>query len=112
MDPNVRAILVALGDGGTTEMAHRMHEWLSSGAAAEAGCALGDPLSTGVPVDRIVGRAEIAAMLGRSRQAAAKVMRTNGFPRPFKLVDGVGLYDRSHVERWIDNNPDIAATNA
>jgi|SRR5690606_3725899 len=113
MDPNVRAILVALGDGGTTEMAHRMHDWLNGGDAAEAGYQLGgDPLATGVPVDRIIGRVDIAAMLGRTRQAAAKVMRTNGFPKPFKVVDGTELYDRVHVQRWIDNNPDLAGTDA
>lgn len=101
MDESIHEILDVLGDGGTTDMARRVQMWLVGGG------------SLGVRPDHIVGRAEIAEMVGRTRQQAAKLIKTSGFPEPFRTLDGdIELYDRGHIQRWIDGNPDLLGTDA
>lgn len=96
MDESVRTVLKVLGTGGTVEMAYRVITWMS-----------GDVNTIGVQPGNIVDRAEIAKMVGQSRQAAAKTVKDQTFPAPFLvLTGGTELYDREQVARWIAGNPD------
>ena len=101
MDETVAAVLEVLGDGGTTDMAHRVIAWLG-----------GSPNGLGIKPESIVDRAEIAGILGLSRQAAAKTIKDPTFPAAFRtLAGGTDLYDREQVGRWRDGNPDLVGAS-
>jgi len=48
----------------------------------------------------LVGVAEIAEMLGVTRQRVHQLTRTPGFPAPVATLIGGRIYDRDEVERW------------
>lgn len=103
MDDNTRTVLEVLGDGGTTDMATRVIVWMA-----------GDPNALGIKAHDIVDRAELATMMGRSRQSLAKLLNAAvSFPAPFRtLAGGEELYDREQVQRWMAGNPDLVGSRA
>jgi predicted DNA-binding transcriptional regulator AlpA len=51
--------------------------------------------------DELVGLAEIAAMLGVSRQRADKILRTDeDFPEPQAILTAGRIWSREAVEEW------------
>ncbi len=60
----------------------------------------------GVPVyvapmaRNLVGVAEIAEMLGVTRQRVHQLAKTPGFPAPLAELSAGAIWDRADVERW------------
>ncbi len=53
------------------------------------------------PVSReLVGLAEIAEMLGVTRQRVHQLTQTPGFPAPVATLSAGRIYDREAVEAW------------
>lgn len=50
--------------------------------------------------DRLMGLAEVAELLGVSRQRADQLARTRGFPDPVATLVGGRIWERADVERW------------
>ena len=48
----------------------------------------------------MVGAAEIAAMLGVTRQRVHQVARSEGFPAPVAELTAGHIWHRADVERW------------
>lgn len=82
-------VLVALGPGGTTELAERVLELLEAQAR---------------PAPDPVGLAEVCAELGKSRQVVGHWVAgrrgPGGFPEPLKHLAATTLWDLSEVRRW------------
>ncbi len=49
---------------------------------------------------RLAGPAEIAAMLGVSRQRVQQLARSGDFPEPYDVLAGGRVWLRSDVEAW------------
>ncbi len=49
---------------------------------------------------RLAGTAEIAAMLGVSRQRVQQLARSGDFPEPYDVLSGGRVWLRSDVEAW------------
>lgn len=50
--------------------------------------------------DSLMGLAEVAKLLGLSRQRADQLARTKGFPEPVAELIGGRIWQRESVERW------------
>jgi hypothetical protein len=52
-------------------------------------------------VDHLIGVAEIAAMLGITRQGVDKLIRTRAdFPAPTAVLTAGRIWEREDVEKW------------
>ena len=56
-------------------------------------------------MDHLVGVAEIAAMLGVSRQRVDQVAAEVDFPKPVAVLAAGRVWRRVEVETWIDEHP-------
>lgn len=52
----------------------------------------------------LVGVAEIAALLGVSKQRADQLTRTAAFPKPVSELASGRIWRRRDVERWIEKH--------
>lgn len=94
MDDDLRAMLVALGPGGTRELAERAL------AHARAWSPVVDP---GTP--DLVGLQEAAIRLGVSRQTLGHWIAgrrgPGNFPRPLVQLSSGSVWDYRVIERWV-----------
>lgn len=98
----VRSILLALGDGGTTDMARRVAEWMNDNTEL-----------TGIPLDRIVGLSEVAEFLGRNKQTVCNWMARgqHNCPAPFKELRATKLFDLDQWRVWAIGHPELIKTD-
>lgn len=96
MQPDVHAILMVLGDGGTTDMAQRVVTFIRGGG--NLGC---------VPIDDIISTTDVANLAGCSVRTIPNWRRNHSFPAPFKTVAGVDLYDLAQVRTWTAGHPEL-----
>jgi predicted DNA-binding transcriptional regulator AlpA len=91
-----RAVLRALGNGGTMEMAQSVVSFIQSQV----------PM---VPPTDLVGLAEVALMTGRSKQTVCNwIGRGNqGFPEPIKHLAATKVWDREQVTVWMQGHPEL-----
>lgn len=50
--------------------------------------------------DHLVGVAEIAAMLGVTRQRVNQLVREEGFPAPAAELSAGRIWNRAEIEQW------------
>jgi predicted DNA-binding transcriptional regulator AlpA len=85
-------VLVALGPGGTTDLAERVLELLQAQPA---------------PVPELGGLAEVCAVLGRSRQTVGHWISgrrgPGGFPEPLVVLSATPVWDLAQVREWSRN---------
>lgn len=92
-----KRVLIALGDGGTTEMADRIVHWLR------------EEYASGVRPEDLAGTSEVAAMLGVSKQTLCNwVARdTVDFPPAVAHLAATRVWNRIQVAAWQADHPDI-----
>lgn len=96
---SIMQVLHVLGDGGTTDMARRVLDWHTSTGST----------GHGVPGDRIGGIAEVATLIGRSRQVVCNwITRSqHNCPEPFVTVRATPLYDLDQWRVWAAGHPKL-----
>ena len=65
--------------------------------------------------DRLAGLAEVAALLGVSKQRVNQLRKAPGFPEPVALLTCGPIWDAAEVRRWDEYRklgPGAAAANA
>lgn len=94
-----RAVLRALGNGGTMEMAQSVVAFI-----------LG--MNPSLRAENIVGLAEVAKMTGRSKQTVCNwIGRGNqGFPAPISVLAATKVWDREQVQVWMAGHPELVRT--
>lgn len=99
----LREILHALGTGGTAAMAEGVQSWL----AARGANAVSDGDS--VWPEDILGLAEVAAMLGVSKQLIGHWIArdAHSFPRPVATLAATRIWDRAKVEVWAAGHAEL-----
>jgi hypothetical protein len=97
-----RSILVALGDGGTYDMAYRIIEWMDGGAEL-----------TGIPIHRIGGLSEVAELLGQRKQNVCNWLARGmyGCPEPFRALAATKLYDLDQWRVWAAGHPELVRSS-
>lgn len=95
-----RQVLLALGNGGTMEMAQSVTAFIIS-----------TKLPAVSPSD-LVGLAEVAQMTGRSKQTVCNwIGRGNqGFPAPLVHLAATKVWDREQVQVWMQGHPELVRT--
>lgn len=96
-----RQVLLALGNGGTMEMAQSVVAFI---------------VSTKLPAvspNDLVGLAEVAKMTGRSKQTVCNwIGRGNqGFPAPLVHLAATKVWDREQVKVWMAGHPELVRVN-
>lgn len=91
-----RAVLRALGNGGTMEMAQSVVAFIQNMAPA-------------LRASDLVGLAEVALMTGRSKQTVCNwIGRGNqGFPAPVIHLAATKVWDREQVTVWMQGHPEL-----
>ena len=92
-----RQVLLALGNGGTMEMAQSVTAFI---------------LTSNLPAvspGNLVGLAEVATMTGRSKQTVCNWIGrgTQGFPAPFVHLAATKVWDREQVTVWMSGHPEL-----
>lgn len=57
------------------------------------------------PVPELMGIAEIAALVGRTRQRAWQITTTPGFPEPVQTLNMGKVWRADDVRDWVAANP-------
>jgi predicted DNA-binding transcriptional regulator AlpA len=55
-------------------------------------------------MDELMGTAEIAEMLGVSRQRVHQLTRRPGFPEPVAVLSAGSIWERSKIEAWAERS--------
>lgn len=56
-------------------------------------------------MDHLVGAAEVADILGVTRQQVNRLSRREDFPEPVVVVKAGKIWKRRDIERWARNHP-------
>lgn len=91
-----RQVLLALGNGGTMEMAQSVTAFILG---------MGPSLRS----DNLIGLAEVAKLTGRSKQTVCNwIGRGNqGFPAPLVHLAATKVWDREQVQVWMAGHPEL-----
>jgi len=95
-----RQVLLALGNGGTMEMAQSVVAFIVT-----------SNLPSVAPTD-IIGLAEVAKLTGRSKQTVCNwIGRGNqGFPAPLTVLAATKVWDKEQVLVWMAGHPELVRT--
>lgn len=63
------------------------------------------------PVPELVGIAEIATLIGRTRQRAWQITTTAGFPEPVQTLTMGKVWRADDVRAWLAENPRRSLTS-
>lgn len=105
MDPRLRGLVFALGDGATAEMGCRALAWMDEQASA-----LPDPgPSSEFRPENILGLAEVARELNVPTAVARALVskEQNSFPPPIARLAATKIWDREQVLDWKRGNDEL-----
>lgn len=98
----IREVLGVLGNGATVEMATNVVTWMRSTTVPAAA-------PVGIQPGNILGLAEVAEMLGKSRQAVSNWIARGAcsFPAPVAHLAATKVWDRDQVDEWARGHRDM-----